>query len=102
MRSEPLSKLSLRRRIFLTLAPLVGLLLLAGGSGVWLIHQLGQRSDDILRENYDSVRAMTALSEAADRMARATTPDEHDAERREIAKQMLIESANLTIIPDEP
>jgi len=59
---------SLRTRIFLTLVPLLALLAIVGAAGVVLIYRLGGRIDDILRENYDSVRAMERLNEALDRI----------------------------------
>ncbi|HTK74109.1 MAG TPA: ATP-binding protein [Gemmataceae bacterium] len=61
-------RLSLRRRILLTLAPLLLLLAAVGGAGVWLLHRLGGQADLILRENYDSVRAMFRLNEALERL----------------------------------
>src|SRR5437763_9755693 len=60
--------LSLRRRILLTLAPLLALVAALGGAGVILLHRLGGRADLILRENYDSVRAMFELNEALERI----------------------------------
>src|SRR5690348_7256353 len=59
---------SLRRRIFLTLLPLLALLAVLGGSGVVLLHHLGSRIDTILRENYDSVLYMERLEDALDRI----------------------------------
>ena len=47
------------------LTPLLLLLAVQGGLSVWLITRLGQRIDAILRENYDSVKAMERLNEAA-------------------------------------
>jgi two-component system, NtrC family, sensor histidine kinase KinB len=60
--------LSLRRRILVALVPLVAVIAALGGAGVVLLHQLGGRADLILRENYDSVRAMFRLNEALERI----------------------------------
>ena len=65
--------MSLRTRIYLTLTPLLLLLALLGGAGVVLIYRLGGRADAILRENYDSVRAMSRLNEALERIDSAFT-----------------------------
>ena len=83
--------LSLRQRILLTVAPLLLLLAGLGSTGAVLLVRLGQRSDAILRENYDSVRAMTQLRFAV------LANDWH-----EIEAQFLIEKNNITILPDEP
>jgi signal transduction histidine kinase len=60
--------LSLRNRIFLTLAPLLVLLAVLGSAGAWLLYHLGGRIDVILRENYESVLAMQRLNEALERI----------------------------------
>src|SRR4051812_42429869 len=60
--------LSLRSRIFLTLAPLLVLLAILGSAGAWLLYHLGGRIDVILRENYESVIAMERLTEALERI----------------------------------
>jgi signal transduction histidine kinase len=60
--------LSLRQRIFLTLAPLLLLLTVLGGAGVALLFRLGNSAGAILRENYDSVLAMERLNEALERI----------------------------------
>jgi signal transduction histidine kinase/HAMP domain-containing protein len=60
--------ISLRTRIFLTLAPLLLLLLVLGGAGVVLLYRLGNSARAILRENYDSVLAMERLNEALERI----------------------------------
>src|SRR5438874_11841034 len=65
--------LSLRRRILLMLAPLLLLLTVLGGAGAVLLYRLGGRIDLILRENYDSVRAMSRLNEALERIDSAFT-----------------------------
>src|SRR3954451_21058028 len=60
--------LSLRRRLLLALAPLLVLLAGLGAAGVVLLNHVGGRIDAILRENYDSVRAMERLNEALERI----------------------------------
>ncbi len=60
--------LHLRQRIFLTLAPLLLLLMVLGGAGVVLLYRLGNSAKKILRENYDSVLAMERLHEALERI----------------------------------
>ncbi|MFO0964891.1 MAG: ATP-binding protein [Gemmataceae bacterium] len=61
-------KLTLRPRIFLTLAPLLALLAILGAAGVILLLRLGNSANAILRENYDSVIAMERLGEALERI----------------------------------
>jgi hypothetical protein len=63
-----MKSLSLRTRILLIVAPLVVLILAIGIAGTLLLVQLGRQSDAILRENYDSVQAMSRLNEAAERI----------------------------------
>lgn len=53
--------MTLRRRLGLTIAPLVALMLVIGGAGLWLLNDLGRRSDAILRENYISIGVMANL-----------------------------------------
>src|SRR5262245_51075139 len=60
--------MSLRARIYLMLGLLLLLVAVLGGSGMALIYRLGGRADAILRENYDSVRAMERLNEALERI----------------------------------
>src|SRR5262245_14436986 len=60
--------LTLRHRIFLTLAPLLLLLAVVGTAGVVLLTRLGNSVNSILRENYDSVIAMERLNEALERI----------------------------------
>ena len=60
--------MSLRRRILLTVLPFLLLLAGLGGTGTLLMLRLGQQTDAILRENYDSVVAMAQLNEAAERI----------------------------------
>lgn len=82
---------SLRQRILLTVTPLLLLMAGLGVSGAVLLVRLGQRSDAILRENHDSVRAMDRL-----RMAVLQT------NWPEIEAQFHIEKKNITILPEEP
>jgi signal transduction histidine kinase len=56
--------MTLRRRIIVVMLPLFALLVALGGSGTVLIYHLGNRIDEILRENYDSVIYMRDLNEA--------------------------------------
>ena len=63
-----LMRLSLRWRIYLTLVPLLLLLVVVGIVGTVLLHQLGGRTDAILRENYRSVIYMERLNEALERI----------------------------------
>ncbi len=60
--------LTLRRRIFLTLIPLLLLLAGIGSAGIVLLLRLGNSVDAILRENYVSVIAMERLNEALERI----------------------------------
>jgi len=61
-------RLSLRRRIILTITPLVLLPAVLGVIGVFMLNQLGSRIKLILKENYASVRAMSRLNEALERI----------------------------------
>lgn len=60
--------LPLRPRIFLTLVPPMLLLAVLGTAGVFLLWSLGNKVNNILRENYDSVIAMWRLNEALERI----------------------------------
>lgn len=82
---------SLRQRILLTVTPLLLLLAGLGVTGAVLLVRLGQRGDAILRENYDSVRAM-------DRLKQAVLVNDWP----EIEAQFQVEKNNITILPDEP
>ncbi len=97
--------MTLRRRLLLAVLPLGLLLLLLGGAGGWLLLNLGRRSDAILHENYDSIRAMVQLTDAADRLERAAlTADRvgYDAARTQLLEQLAVENGNVTVMPDEP
>lgn len=58
----------LRYRLWLSLAPLLLVLTALGGGFVAALGVVGGRVDGILQENYQSVDAMTGLSEAAGRI----------------------------------
>src|SRR3954469_22966514 len=61
-------RMTLRQRLVLTLAPALVLLAALGGVGIFLLNRVSQRINLILRENYDSVRAMVELNEALERI----------------------------------
>jgi two-component system, NtrC family, sensor histidine kinase KinB len=61
-------RLSLRWHVFLTLVPLLLLLIVLGSAGAALLQRLGGRIDAILRENYRSVIYMERLNEAIERV----------------------------------
>lgn len=97
--------MTLRRRLLLAVLPLGLLLPLLGGVGGVLLYNLGRRSDAILRENYDSVRMMIALTAAADGMERAATTGDaagYMTARAEVLHQLDLENHNITVMPDEP
>jgi len=103
--------LSLRRRILLTIAPPLLLFTVLGVAGVLLLRELAYRIDAILRENYDSVRAMNELNEALERIDSAyqfaLAGEEEKARMSQAAnwplydQQLAREKANITIFPDE-
>lgn len=103
---------SLRRRILLLLAPLLLVVTVQGGASIWLLHYLGGQIDLILRENFDSVRAMERLTEALERIDSSfqfALAGREEAARRdyqdnwkEAEKQYEIEKHNITIYPEEP
>ncbi len=97
--------LTLRRRILLTVAPLVMLLAGLGTAGAGLVLRLGRLSDAILRENHDSVRAMDRLREGVLRVDRSFLTGSrpaYDAGWAEIDRHLAVEKGNVTIFPDEP
>ncbi|MBY0227683.1 MAG: HAMP domain-containing protein [Gemmataceae bacterium] len=100
----------MRRRIMLTLAPLLLLFAVLGGTTLVLLSRLGGRIDAILRENYDSIRAMERLNEAVERidssfqfalLGQKDARTLFDAHWNELESQFRIEEANITIFPDE-
>jgi signal transduction histidine kinase/HAMP domain-containing protein len=99
--------LTLRQRIVLMLLPLLILLAVLGGAGVVLLHRLGGRIDEILRENYDSVLYMERLHEALERIdssfsfalagRTAMARQQYDAQWVEFQKYLELEQANVTV-----
>ena len=97
--------LTLRRRILLTVVPLVLLFAALGAAGAGLVLRLGRLSDAILHENHDSVRAMDRLREGVLRVDRSFltgSRPEYDAGWAEIDRHLAVEKGNVTIFPDEP
>jgi two-component system, NtrC family, sensor histidine kinase KinB len=98
---------SLRRRLLLTLAPLVAVIAVLGVVGVALLYQLGGQADLILRENYASVRAMFRLNEALERIDSAfqfaLSGRDEDARHQyldnwpQFDEQLKIEQDNITL-----
>jgi signal transduction histidine kinase len=99
--------LSLRRRLLLALVPLLALPAALGGAGVVLLDRVGGGIDAILRENYDSVRAMFRLNEALERIDSsfqfALAGREEDARRAyadnwpACRDQLAVEERNVTL-----
>jgi PAS domain S-box-containing protein len=99
--------MTLRRRIVLTLLPLLALFSLLGGAGMSLIYRLGTRIDAILRENFDSVIAMERLGDAVERIdssyqftlagqeARARL--QHEANWKTFRENLRFEQGNITL-----
>ena len=104
--------MTLRRRLLLALVPLLLLPAAVGGVAAWQLVRLGRSAEAILRENYDSVRAMERLNEAVERIDSAflfalagREADARDAfadQWAEADRQLAAERANVTIYPDEP
>lgn len=114
--------ITLRKRILLTLLPLLILLAVMGGAGVFLLRHLGGSIDVILRENYDSVIAMQELKEALERVdssfqfqlisyglqdpaertkLSANARSHFDANWESLEHALDMENINVTIHPDE-
>jgi two-component system, NtrC family, sensor histidine kinase KinB len=96
---------TLRRRILLTVAPLVLLIVAIGISGIGLLTNLGQRSEEILRENYVSLRAMADLNrhlaDAERAISIGSKPDFDEAVSR-ARESVRIELENITIDGEGP
>src|SRR5438067_141 len=105
--------LSLRRRILVTVAPALVLLTAVAGLGFFLLFRVSFRIDAILRENYDSVRAMGRLNESVERIDSsfrlALAGPEHENEAQAAYRencpvylvQFEIEKQNVSILPAE-
>ncbi len=103
--------MSLRQRILLALIPLLLLPAVLGAVGMVLLYRLGYRSDAILRENYDSVRAMYQLDLNLERIDTsfqfALLNQEHEAREayktnwKEFETHFQTEQKNITILPEE-
>ena len=65
---NPTTTRTLRQRVFLTLLPLVALVVALGGAGTVLLWHLGGLIGAILRDNYASVVAMERLNESLERI----------------------------------
>ena len=99
--------LPLRSRIFLTLVPLLVLLIGLGCAGIAMLADLGGRIDLILRENYASIIAMERLNESVERIDSsfqfALVGEEHKAREdfeanwKEYDKALRIEENNITV-----
>ncbi len=97
--------MTLRQRILLALAPLVCLLALIGASAILLLRQVGNRIEDILRENYVSIKAMIELNQALERIdssfqfaisGKEEAKQEYDANWAVYEQQLRIEKTNIT------
>jgi PAS domain S-box-containing protein len=111
--------LTLRRRILLTLIPLLILLIILGSAGAVLLYRLGGSIDAILRDNYESIVAMERLNEALERIdssfqialagrGQQTAADyernaraQFDANWKDYDKALAEEQRNITIHPQE-
>jgi NtrC-family two-component system sensor histidine kinase KinB len=89
----------------LALAPLVCLLALIGAASVFLLRHVGNRIEDILRENYVSIKAMIDLNDALERIdssfqfamqGKEDAKREYDANWSIYEQQLRIEENNIT------
>ena len=104
-------RLSLRLRILLAFVPLVVFLAAAGVAGLTQLTRTANRIDEILKENYASVKAMVELNEALERIESsfqiARLGHEDDARKAydqawpRFNEQFEIEEHNITIFPRE-
>ena len=98
---------TLRQRVFLTLLPLIALVVGLGGAGTALLRHLGGLTDEILRENYASVVAMERLNESLERIdssfqfalagQAASAVAQYDASWKSYRESLGIEQNNVTL-----
>jgi signal transduction histidine kinase len=87
--------LTLRQRIVLLFLPVVLLLLGTGIAGVWMLDNLGRRSEDIIRENVVSLKAMFDLEQALGELHRVTRQMVYEAgDTRPRHRQLFQEAAS--------
>jgi signal transduction histidine kinase len=96
----------LRQRLLLTVIPPLVLLAAVGGAAAWLIHRLGNLSEAILHENYDSVIFMVRLNEALERIdssfqfalaGEPTSPDQYQDYWKTYRINLEREQKNITV-----
>jgi NtrC-family two-component system sensor histidine kinase KinB len=97
--------MTLRQRIVLALAPLVLLLALIGATAILLLSHVGSRIEDILRENYVSIKAMIDLNDALERIdssfqfalqGKEEAKQEYEANWTLYENQLRLEENNIT------
>ena len=98
--------MSLRQRIVFPLALLVCLLGVIGATGIFLLRQVGDRIEEILRENYVSIEAMVGLNEALERIdssfqfalqGKADARDDYDKNWVVYRDNLALEENNITL-----
>ena len=103
--------ISLRIRTHLALLPLLALMAIFGGAGVFLLNRLGERIDAILRENYDSVRYMERLKESLERIDSSyafalagqeqKARDQYQQQWPAYEKHLNLEHQNITLVGEQ-
>jgi two-component system, NtrC family, sensor histidine kinase KinB len=99
--------MTFRRRILVAMVPLFALLVMLGATGIYLIYDLGNRIDEILRENYDSVVYMRDLNEALGRIDSSfqfalagrekTSSDQYESNWKQFLGGLSKEQNNITL-----
>jgi signal transduction histidine kinase len=98
--------MTLRQRIVLPLALLVCLLGVIGATGIFLLRQVGNRIEEILRENYVSIEAMVGLNEALERIdssfqfalaGNANAKNDYDKNWAVYRENLRLEENNITL-----